>query len=112
MLVVFYENFSEIGLSFVVGGSKLIFFVGQILNSRIVFFFGTEGVLVFLFVLDSDGGGLTSDRREPSPCIASRLRGNETRIDRERKMRSSHLLLPAVIDGQTGGPARARLGTD
>ena len=40
MLVVFYENFLEIGLSFVVGGSKLTFFVGQILNSRIVFILG------------------------------------------------------------------------
>ena len=40
MLVVFYENFLEIGLSFVVGGSKLIFFVGQILNFRIVLILG------------------------------------------------------------------------
>ena len=40
MLVVFYENFLEIGLSFVVGGSKLTFFVGQILNSKIVFILG------------------------------------------------------------------------
>ena len=40
MLVVFYENFSEIGLSFMVGGSKLVFFVGQILNSKIAFILG------------------------------------------------------------------------
>ena len=40
MLVVFYENFLEIGLSFVVGGSKLTFFVGQFLNSRIAFILG------------------------------------------------------------------------
>ena len=39
-LVVFCENLLETGLSFVVGGSKLIFFVGQILNSRIVFILG------------------------------------------------------------------------
>ena len=37
MLVVFCENFPEISLSFMVGGSKLIFFVGQILNSIILF---------------------------------------------------------------------------
>ena len=40
MLVVICENFLKTGLSFVIGGSKLIFFVGQILNSRIVFFLG------------------------------------------------------------------------
>ena len=37
VLVVFFENLLETGLSFVVDGSKLIFFTGQILNSRIVF---------------------------------------------------------------------------
>ena len=37
VLVVFYENFLETALSFVVGGSKLTFFVRQILNSRIAF---------------------------------------------------------------------------
>ena len=46
MLVVFYENFSEIGLSFVVGGSKLIFFVGQILNSRMTFILGWTEYLI------------------------------------------------------------------
>jgi len=40
VLVVFSENLPEIGLSFVVGGSKLTFFVGQILNSKIVFILG------------------------------------------------------------------------
>ena len=40
LLVVFCENLPDTDLSFVVGGSKLIFFVGQILNSRIVFFLG------------------------------------------------------------------------
>jgi len=37
MLVVFCENLLEIILSFVVGGSKFVFFVGQNLNSRIIF---------------------------------------------------------------------------
>ena len=37
MLVVFCENLLEIILSFVVGGSKFAFFVGQNLNSRIIF---------------------------------------------------------------------------
>ena len=40
MLIVFCENLLETGLSFMVGGSMLIFFVGQILNSRIVFILG------------------------------------------------------------------------
>ena len=40
VLVVFCENLPEISLSFVIGGSKLTFFVGQILNSRIVFILG------------------------------------------------------------------------
>ena len=40
VLVVFCENLLETGLSFVIGGSKLIFFVGQILNSKIVFILG------------------------------------------------------------------------
>ena len=35
VLVVFYENIPKIVLSFVVGRSKLPFFVGQILNSII-----------------------------------------------------------------------------
>ena len=37
MLVVFCENFLKIVLFFVVGGSKFLFFIKQILNSRIVF---------------------------------------------------------------------------
>ena len=37
VLVIFCENLPETGLSFVIGGSKLIFFVGQILNFRIAF---------------------------------------------------------------------------
>ena len=40
MLVVFYENLPETYLSLVVSESMLIFFVGQILNSRIVFILG------------------------------------------------------------------------
>jgi len=40
VLVVFCENLPETALSFVVGGSKLTFFVGQILNSRIAFILG------------------------------------------------------------------------
>ena len=40
MLVVFGENLPEIILSFVVGGSKFVFFVGQNLNSRITFILG------------------------------------------------------------------------
>ena len=40
VLVVFFENLLETGLSFVVDGSKLIFFAGQILNSRIIFILG------------------------------------------------------------------------
>ena len=40
MLVVFCENLLETGLSFVIGGSKLIFFAGQILNSKIAFILG------------------------------------------------------------------------
>jgi len=44
VLVVFYDNFLEISLSFVVGGSKLVIFVRQILNSRIAFIFKMEGV--------------------------------------------------------------------
>jgi len=37
MLVVFCENLPKIILSFVVGKSKFVFFVGQNLNSRITF---------------------------------------------------------------------------
>ena len=37
MLVVFCKNISEIVLSFMAGGLKLAFFVGQILNSMIIF---------------------------------------------------------------------------
>ena len=37
MLVVFCGNLLEIGLFFVVDRSKLTLFVGQILNSRIIF---------------------------------------------------------------------------
>ena len=40
VLVVFCENVPEIILSFMVGGSKLVFFVGQILNSKIAFILG------------------------------------------------------------------------
>ena len=40
MLVVFYENLPETYLSLVVSESMLTFFVGQILNSRIVFILG------------------------------------------------------------------------
>ena len=40
VLVVFYKNLSEIGLSFVVCESKLTFFVQQILNFRIAFILG------------------------------------------------------------------------
>ena len=40
MLVVFCKNLSKIDLFFVVGGSKLIFFVGQVLNFRMVFILG------------------------------------------------------------------------
>ena len=51
MLVVFYENFSEIGLSFVVGGSKLTFFVGQILNLELHLFWdgGSRNIEIFFF---------------------------------------------------------------
>ena len=40
VLVVFCENLPETSLSFVVDGSKLTFFAGQILNSGIVFILG------------------------------------------------------------------------
>ena len=40
MLVVLCENLLEICLSYVLGESKLNFFVGQILNSRIAFILG------------------------------------------------------------------------
>ena len=46
MLVVFCENLPEISLSFMVGGSKLIFFVGQILNYRILFILGRREYLI------------------------------------------------------------------
>ena len=49
MLVVFYENFSEIGLSFVVGGSKLTFFVGQILNLELHLFWDGESKNIEIF---------------------------------------------------------------
>ena len=46
VLVAFCENLSEVGLSFMVGGSKLIFFVGQILNSRMTFILGRREYLI------------------------------------------------------------------
>ena len=46
MLVVFCENLSEIILSFVVGKSKFVFFVGQNLNSRITFILERRQVAV------------------------------------------------------------------
>ena len=37
LLVVFYENLLKTCLSFVLDGSKLIFFMGYMVNSRIIF---------------------------------------------------------------------------
>ena len=51
VLVVFYGNFSETALSFVVGGSKLTFFVRQILNSRIAFILQREFSLAVVSIV-------------------------------------------------------------
>ena len=52
VLVVFCENLLETDLSFVVSGSKLIFFVGQILNSRISFILERREYITFTAYLD------------------------------------------------------------
>ena len=49
MLVVFYENLPETYLSLVVSESMLTFFVGQILNFRIVFILGRREYAELMF---------------------------------------------------------------
>jgi len=69
MLIVFCENLPKTGLSFVVGESKLIFFVGQILNSRIIFILGRREYLIEAAPLLAE----KKTERRTEPSIFSRI---------------------------------------
>ena len=69
MLVVFCENLPKTSLYFVVGESKLIFFVGQILNYRIVFILGRREYLIEAAPLLAE----KKTERRTEPSIFSRI---------------------------------------